>query len=503
MATSTVTDAPCIGPQARNSPPLERLTSFPVLLAALLAAALFVPLCDFTVEPDVWWHIKVGQDILRTHRLLTADTYSFTARGTPWIAGEWLGEALLAKVKQTWGFAGLLALNLILGTATLTGIYILALLRSRNSKAAFVACGLLLFLTAGFFTLRPQMLGYFFLVLTLIILERFRQGRWETLWLLPPVFLVWVNTHGSFVIGIFAVAVYGIAGFVEIRRGGLYSVPWSPSQRIRLGFVFLASLIALAITPYGTKLAAYPLDMAFLQPGVVANLQDWQPMPLNAPLGKLFLGLVVGFLLAQIVLRCSWHLAEFTLFLAGTVAACLHVRFLLLFVPFCAPLLAVILSYWIPPYQPRKDKHTLNALLMTAIAVGIIRFFPSTEHLKSRVAEHWPVKSVRYLKDHPPPQPMFNTYGYGGYMMYALDGQVKVFIDGRAEVYGHSGVLDDYLKIARLAPNALSLLTAYNVQSCLIGRDEPLATLLAASSQWQKIYADDMSVLFVRSQTGK
>jgi hypothetical protein len=472
-------------------------------LAALLAAALFVPLCDFTVEPDVWWHIKVGQDILRTHRLPTADTYSFTARGTPWIAGEWLGEALLAKVKQTWGFAGLLALNLILGTATLTGIYILALLRSRNSKAAFVACGLLLFLTAGFFTLRPQMLGYFFLVLTLIILERFRQGRWETLWLLPPVFLVWVNTHGSFVIGIFAVAVYGIAGFVEIRRGGLYSVPWSPSQRIRLGFVFLASLIALAITPYGTKLAAYPLDMAFSQPGVVANLQDWQPIPLNAPVGQLFLALVVGFLLVQVVLRCTWHLAEFTLFLVGTVAACLHVRFLLLFVPFCAPLLAVILSNWIPPYQPSKDKHMLNALLVTAIAVGIIRFFPSTERLKSQVAEHWPVKSVQYLKDHPPPQPMFNTYGYGGYMMYALDGQIKVFIDGRAEVYEHSGVLGDYLKIAGLAPNALLLLRAYNVQSCLIGRDEPLATLLAASSQWQKTYADDRSVLFVRSQPRK
>jgi len=140
---------------------------------------------------------------------------------------------------------------------------------------------------------------------------------------------------------------------------------------------------------------------------------------------------------------------------------------------------------------------------MTAIAVGIIRFFPSTEHLKSQVAEHWPVKSVRYLKDNPPPQPIFNTYGYGGYMMYALDGQIRVFIDGRAEIYGHSGVLDDYLKIARLAPNTLSLLRAYNVQSCLIGRDEPLATLLAASSQWQKIYTDDMSVLFVRSQTGK
>jgi hypothetical protein len=496
-STSVPGDLP-IASRTPRQPLLKRAVSFPALLAALLVVALFVPLRDFTLDPDVWWHIKVGQAILATHHWPTADTYSFTAPGVPWIAYEWLGDTLLAAVQRAWGLRGLLALDLALGAAILLALYALASLRSHNSKAAFVTCGLFLPLTVVFFTLRPQMLGYLFLILTLIILERFRQGRTRTLWLLPPLFLVWVNTHGSFVAGLFAFGVYVISGLVEIRWGGLESIRWTAAQRLRLGLVFLASLIALAVTPYGTKLAAYPIDMAFSQPINVANVQEWQPMPFSLPAGKLFLALLVGLLLAQIVFRFTWQSAELTLFLAGVVAACLHVRFLLVFVPFCAPLLAVMLSRWIPPYEPGKDKYALNALLMTAIVVGIVRFFPSRKHLESQVAQRWPVKAVEYIKEHHPPRPMFNNYSYGGYLIYTLDGQNKVFVDGRADVYEGTGVLADYGRIAQVASNALLLLRVYKVQSCLIERDEALATLLAASAQWQKVYADELSVLFVR-----
>ena len=488
-------------PGARQ-PLLKRVVSFPAMLGAFLVVALFVPLRDFTLDPDVWWHIKVGQAILATHHWPTTDPYSFTAPGTPWMAYEWVGDTLLAAVQRAWGLRGLMALDLALGATVLLALYALASLRSRNSKAAFVTCLLLLLLTAVSFSLRPQMLGYLFLVLTLIILERFRQGRIGTLWLLPPLFLVWVNTHGSFVVGLFAFAVYGLSGLVEIRWGGLESIRWTAGERIRLGLAFLASLIALTITPYGMKVAGYPIDMAFSQPINVASIREWQPIAFNLPFGKLFLALLVGFLLAQIVLRPAWQLAELTLFLAGLVAACLHVRFFLVFVPFCAPLFAVLLSRWIAPYDPGKDKYALNVILITAVVVGMVRFFPSREQLAGHIAQHWPEKALRYIEQHPPPQPMYNTYGYGGYLIYTLNGRNKVFIDGRADIYERTGVLADYMSIARVAPTTLSLLKAYNVQSCLIEREEPLATLLAASSEWQKVYADELSVVFVRRRAG-
>ena len=112
--------------------------------------------------------------------------------------------------------------------------------------------------------------------------------------------------------------------------------------------------------------------------------------------------------------------------------------------------------------------------------------------------QKWPVRAVAYLRQHPVPRPMFNTYRYGGYLIWQLDGGNKVFVDGRADIYERTGVLADYLSISRLAPTTPFLLDAYRVQSCLLDRDEPLGTLLAAMPAWQKVYSDSQSVLFVR-----
>jgi hypothetical protein len=468
------------------------------MLALLLVGGIYVPLRDFWVDPDVWWHLKVGATILSTRHWPTADPYSFTAHGAPWIAYEWLGDVLLAAVDGAWGLRGLLALDIALAAAILLALYALTTLRGGNAKAAFVICAVLSPLVYPSCSLRPQMLGYLFLLLTLMVLERFRQGHTGTLWILPPLFLVWVNTHGSFVLGLFAFGVYWASGLVDIHWGALASRLWTSGERVRLTVVALASLGALTITPYGAELCLYPLNMAFAQPINVGNIQEWQSMMFGEFFGKLFLALVLGFVLAQITLQPTWRLEELVLFIAGVVAACLHIRFLLIFVPFCAPMLTVIVARWIPPYEPANDKYALNAILIAFAVAGIVWFFPSRARIEGIMEEKWPVKAVAYMKQHPAPRPMYNNYIYGGYLIWQLDGRNKVFIDGRADVYERSGVLADSLTISHLGPTAPFLLDAYGIQSCLIARDEALGTLLAASPQWQKVYSDSVSVLFVR-----
>jgi hypothetical protein len=490
--------APPDAPTAASLPVWKKAVSFPCMLGLMLAGAMFVPLRRFFVDPDVWWHIKVGATIFSTHRFPTTDPYSFTSHGTPWIAYEWLGDLPLAGIQGAWGFRGLMLFDFVLASAILFALYTLAMLRSGNPKAAFVTCGVLLLLIYPSCTLRPQMFGYLFLITTLIALERFRRGRAGALWLLPPMFLVWVNMHGSFVLGLFALGVYWASGLMEIHWGELSSRLWTPGERLRLELIALLCLIALTITPYGTEVCLYPLNMAFAQPINVANIQEWQSMLFSEFFGKLFLALILGFLLAQVTQRCAWRLEELALFLAGVVAACLHLRFLLVFVPFSAPLFAVILARWIPSYEPAKDKYVLNAALM-ALGIGaVVWFFPTRAMLQKTMEEKWPVRAVAYLKLHPAPVPMYNTYGYGGYLVWQLDGQNKVFIDGRADIYERTGVLADYLKISRLAIPAPALLDAYGIQSCLINYDEALRTFLANSPAWQKVYSDDVSVLFVR-----
>jgi hypothetical protein len=357
--------------------------------------------------------------------------------------------------------------------------------------SALVLCSL----AFASFTLRPQMIGYLFLVLVLIALERFRQGKMRTLWLLPALFLVWVNTHGSFIIGLGVMVVHWAAGLSDLKLGGIEVQKWTREQRLRLEVVFLLCLAVLPLTPYGSRLAAYPFDMAFAQPVNVANILEWQPMPFNVLGAKLFLALLVTFFLAQMVFRPVWRAAEVVLFFGGVVMACLHVRFLLLFVPFFAPLFATLLARWVPAYERKKDHYLLNAVLMAGVIVAIAHYFPTSPDLQRTVSKQFPVAAVSYLHQHSVPEPMFNTYAFGGYLVYA--GQ-KVFVDGRGDLFERGGVLSDYMQASLIRTGALQVLDRYQVRSCMLQRGEPLAVVLAASPNWERVYHDNVSELFVR-----
>ena len=478
---------------------LRRICSFPVMLASLLVGAVFIPAREFRVDPDLWWHLKVGEEILATHHWPTADPYSFTVHGQPWIAYEWLGEVLWARIYHLGGLRGLEVLSIVLGSAVMVALYACASVRSRNCKAAFAACALVFLLAEMSFSLRPQMLGYLFLISTLLVLESFRAGRRWTLWLLPLLFLLWVNTHGTFVIGLGVVLLYWLCGLREFRLGAVQGVAWAAPDRKRIATVFLLCLAVLPITPYGARLAAYPFNLAFAQPVNIASILEWQPMPFNLGVGKLFLALLLGFFLAQVAMRLSWRAEELGLFFAGTVAACLHARFLLLFVPFFTPLAATVLAKWAPKYELGKDKFALNAVLAAGVLAAVLFYLPSRETLERRVAEHYPVAAVEYLKEHQVAEPMFNSYGFGGYLVCALAPEHKVFIDGRADVYERGGVLADYMKITLLKPGAFGILSGYHVGSALLDATSPLATVFSQLPGWKRIYADEVAVLYERT----
>lgn len=481
----------------------QRICSFPVMLATLLVAIVFVHARMFTVDPDVWWHIKVGDLILRTYQWPTTDIYSFTVHGQPWLAYEWLGDVLLAAAYRVGGLAGLAAFLILVGSAVVIGVYICATVRCGNSKAGFVTATVLSIFAVMSFSLRPQMLGYLFLVLTMIALERFRQGKHGMLWFFPVWMLLWVNTHGSWIIGMGALLVYWLSGIWEFTAGNLEAIRWSTNERCKLAGIFLLSLITLPITPYGARVAASPFEFAFSLPLNIANIYEWQPMPFHEGIGKAFLILVILLVVAQVILNLSWRMEELILFLFGSAMACLHVRFLLIFVPFSAGIIGKILARWLPRYQFGKDKFTLNASLMFMVLAGFVFFFPSEARLESKVSATFPVAAVNYMDNNSVPEPMFNNYGFGGYLVWARGPQHKVFLDGRGDVYERGGVLSDYLHVSRVRPEALKVLAGYGIQSCLLERDEPLSTLLSASPDWRRIYADDTAVIFTRNPARK
>ncbi|HXW54806.1 MAG TPA: hypothetical protein VEJ67_03585 [Candidatus Cybelea sp.] len=486
------------GSNARTIEWLKLVFSFPAMLGVALVGRAFYDLRTFFVDPDLWWHIKSGQAILATHNWPTTDPYSFTVGGQPWVAYEWLGEVVTAWLYRRGGLAGLETFLVVFGFLIVIALYILATMRSGNSKAAFVVVGLATSLVTGQLTLRPQMFGYLFLILTLIILELFRQGKRKAIWLLPVMMLVWVNTHGSFIIGLGVILVYWISGLLEFRLGRIEARRWRLEERQQISFAFLLSLAVVAITPYGTQLAAIPFRYAFSLPLNAANILEWRPMPFDLLGGKIFLGLMLGFFLAQFLVDLVWRLEDVALVFASAALSCIHLRFLLVFVPFFVPLLARAFACWLRPYSRAKDKYVLNAILMTVIVGGVIHYFPSIAFIEEKVAERFPVHALQYLEQHQVAGPMLNEYGFGGYLVFS---GYKTFIDGRGDVYETGGVLSDYVQLTELKPGGLDVLRRYRIQSCLLGRDDDLSVVLAALPGWQKVYSDHTSVLFIRTDS--
>jgi hypothetical protein len=390
-------------------------------------------------------------------------------------------------------------LLVVLSAILVALLYYYASLRSGSSKAAFVACATLLPALGAFFGLRPQLIGMIFLVLTLIILEKFSAGHERALWLLPPIFLLWVNTHGSFVFGFFVLGVTWLCGQIQFSAGGIWAHRWTQRQSVQLLLAILVSALVLPITPYGTRIAAYPLSMAFGQPVNVNNIQEWQPLGMGSILGKTFMIVAILFFIACLIERPKFQLSEIALALFGVFAACTHLRFTVLFVIFFAPLWAQIFARWMSD-EAKEDHPWLNAGLMAVILICFVVLFPSNETIGQNVENQYPQGAMQYLGSHPIHGQLFNEYGWGGYLIETNQSKNMIFIDSRADIYEFAGVLADYLSITALEPDAFKLLKKYNVEACLIKGDSPLATALGAMPGWKRVYQDHASALFVRQQ---
>ena len=250
------------------------------------------------------------------------------------------------------------------------------------------------------------------------------------------------------------------------------------------------------MTPYGARLPANVLQY-MLQPLNLANNSEWFSLTFVHDLRvTMFLSLVLLFALANsVLLPAVYRLEEIVLLLLAVFEGSQHVRFLLLFVPVFAPLLATSLARWIPGYQPTKDKYALNAVLITLTLAGLALLFPARRDLERMLVEKVPERALQFLRQHPGVAPTFNELDWGGYLLWS--GQ-KVFIDGRIDAYEPGGAFSDYLRITSLDPNTLFLLQKYGVKACLLKRDSPLGTFFRVLPDWQEVYSDILSTVFVR-----
>lgn len=495
MATSTTIDLPADLSASARVGRLRRVFGFPVLLVVLLAGFAFLLMQKTNADPDIGWHLRNAQHQIDHHAFLRQDIYSFTTRGKPWMDDEWLAEIPYYLAWKALGPRGIFLLSYLLITGILLGIFALAAMRSRNVKSAFLVSLAAAVLATVSYGPRTLLFGWLFLVVELAILYSFERGR-NALWALPPLFLFWINAHGSWMIGFVLLVVFATSGLVEGEWGLIEARRWNSRQLRSLALVIGLTAAVLFINPYGWRLVEYPFDMAFHQKLNIANVMEWRSVDFHSLRGKFALFVLLAGLLVQLVRRRRWRLYDVGLLLLGIYSGFTYSRFLFLAAILVIPLLAPDLDGWLLPYAAVRDKPWLNASIMLLCLAAIEIKFPTSQRLAHAWSARYPSQARTYLQQFHPEGNVLNDYLWGGYLIWNVR-QIPVFVDSRVDVFERNGVFKDSLDVANL-DGSLAILDKYCIRYVLYAKDAPLSYLLSHTPGWRIKYEDPATVLFER-----
>lgn len=468
--------------------------SFPVVLATSLAYFTFILSRRNIADPDLWWHLRNAQQLLATGHLPVADSYSFTAPHAPVLPFEWLAELPYYAAFKWAGLTGVFVLVFLLTAAIVLGIYRVSYLASNDVKNSFVVSVGAAVLAAVSIGARTLLFGWVCLVLLMVILETVRRGGWKWLVLVPPLFCVWINLHGSWPMGLVVFGAFIASGMVEGEWGQTYAKRWSALEFKKLALTVACTAGAVFVNPFGYRLVFYPFEVMFGGGGGANHIQEFASVDFHTNWGKVMLLLIFALLLSALFSRVRWRLDEVAFVLVALYYSLTYVRFIFLAGIILAPIFAKRLKL-MTPYDRSLDRRLNNAVALLVLSCMFIASAPRRSNFQNIVK--YPEGAVAYMQANGIRGRLFHAWEWGGYLIWHMP-HSKVFIDGRGDPYTTTGVFNDYL-LATSNQGSQAVLDKYRIEYVLMSVESPLAKSLIGSPSWSVSYRDGTSVLLHRS----
>jgi hypothetical protein len=479
---------------------VRRLTLERAILAVALLLAFAVAVSP-AVDHDLWWHLRSGQWMVEHERILRADPFSHSRAGALRHPSDWLGQLALYG---SWSLGGLTAVALL--TAGLAAVGMALVLRACEGPALLRAAVVVLAAAAAtsFWTARPQMFTFLLTAVVVLALTWFRRhsgtgaGR---LWLLVPLFALWSNLHIGWFYGL-GVLWVTLAGEGVDRALGRPALP-APAWRCLAGIAALSSVAVMA-NPVGPPV--YRLILTQVDVGR-KFIQENQPPRLDDPVTLPFFLLLAT---TAVVLALRWRRVSVAdgLLIIGTAGAALTAaRTISLFATVAAPVLAHHAAALLDARRSSVDPGgrtvrfpkvpVVNVGLVVAMAavvsVSTVQRLAPTK-VDEAIRRDFPVDAVRWIRATRPPGPVYNTFDWGGYLLWELP-EYPVSIDGRADL--HAEQLPVYDRTRR-GQDWEAEFDRQGVRLAVLDTGGPLARAVAAHADWEVAYQDRLATVLLR-----
>jgi hypothetical protein len=463
-----------------------------LFIASLTAVSVSLAFLKGLQDPDYFWHLQTGELIAQSG-LPSHDPFSFTYGG-PWTLHEWLGELLLYRMVDGIGPVATLAAFALLPPTAL-GVLAIAARREgvpiRAVVAATLVCATVL---VPYVTVRPQAFSWLLLAVILAILIRLRPASARMLVALPPLFVLWANLHGLYVVGLGVMGVYALLSLLGVT-------PMS-ARKAPVLVAGVASLLASALTPAGPAGLLYPLRYVDSGDWGLAHIPEWQSPNFHdlvqLPLLALILGLAIVGHRGPTWVRAMAVLAIIGALLANRNAPVAAVM--------CLPALAIGLGPWLPDRQSEREapgsRRVVETIVAGLVIIGALTAIPAAPGFRGVLLGRYPAAGVERLRQLQPESRVLAEYGWGGYVIRSLfaDG-TRVFVDGRNDMYPEA-ILRDYSALRSADPGWQQIVDRYGVDAMLFPPDAPIVKGIAQAAGWCEPYRDPRQVLLLRSCEG-
>ena len=472
------------------------------IAAELLAVSSAIYFLSFvTVDPDLWGHIKFGEDLWKAKALPQTDPYSFTAYAQPWINHEWLAELIFYLTYRYLGDAGLLFGKLGIGLVIVLLLCKVCTFRKRNPVIYAGVMILAISVMSPGFMIRAQVFSFLFFTIYLYVLHLYFGKRKNLLFLLPCLMALWVNLHGGFLMGWALLStVIGwktLAHFVFRNRNKQLGVLWQ---------WFLVTTTAMLLNPYGYKLLVFLYSTL----SVPRQISEWNPvslLDLSYPHLKILGFLFLATLWVKPKQMEGWEIAGIMITLLATLR---HERHMPFFAIMTAPHLVCRLSIMIADIQGRFPRLTLTkaAHNLVAIFLGLLVVYQTYNGARRYVMAScriivdpatYPAAAIRFLKHNNIKGNLLLPFDWGEHAIWHLFPVCRVSIDGRFRTVYPESVIRDHLIQDHDLARWKTLIEKYPSDVVLARQIPFFQKLIQQGGPWIYVYSDPIAIIFLRN----
>ncbi len=479
--------------------------TFPrVLLVALIYLLPSVQALLPIDDPDIWWHLRTGEWIVRAGWVPSTDPFSSFGYGKPWVAYSWLFDILVYAIHSAFGLRGIVFFTAVMGLLIAMALHRLVRHAKLSLLNEVVVTAMGLASMKSLMSPRPWLFSIVFFILELdLLLEYRRSNNPRCLYWLPLIFCLWANIHVQFVYGL-GLLIFVLAEPVLVRfflSGQTAGANW-PATTPGALIVAALSIIATLATPYHLFIYRPVIEYA-TQTDVFQNIAELHPLFFRNPVDWIFLTLVLAATFAL-----GWR-KENGLFLYLLLALGVVLSFRARRDIWVGAVAAAAIFSNRQVIQAGADHFELSKIkiLTVAVIVGITLLFSARlrkiaePELQAHVSEKFPVDAVAFVHEHNFAGPLYNHLDWGGFLIWSLPA-FKVSMDGRTNIQDEKRI-ENNLAVWSGYPQWESDPELGHAKLIIAEVGRPLTALLRRDRRFEVVYQDRVSLVFIADSQGE